>query len=333
VNHRRSLGGYHSPLALAAFGAALLAACARTAVPPSGAPAPPIPGEPWRSERTAVVAQINTARAEVGLGPLAYDSLLERIGDAHCRILIEEGGDGHFSRSGVPPYLRYLLAGGSGFHQENVGSYSTTGKVADSVLARILSASVEDMLAEVPPNDGHRRALLDPQVTHLGVGLAVWGGEVRVTHELATEVMQSWTPPPAVAAPGTPVALSGQLLRPWQPEAVEVLWEKLPRPLSDAQLRALRAYGYPQRRATFQANRAVGPESTAAFTVDRFGAFRFRWSAGPHEGVEIVLLWARHGHDRQSIPVAASATVVVGTAELPPELAFWQGLRSSPTRP
>lgn len=327
------MGGYHSPLALGAFGAVLLAACARVALPPPGSPVPSFPGEPWRSERIAVVAQINAARAEVGLGPLAYDPLLERIGDAHCTILIEEGGDGHFSRSGVPPYLRYLLVGGSGFHQENVGSYSTTGKVADSALARILSASVEDMLAEVPPNDGHRRALLDPSVTHVGVGLAVREGEVRMTHELATEVTQSWTPPPAVAAPGTPVALSGRLARPWQPEAVEVLWEKLPRPLSDAQLRTIRAYGYPQRRATFHVNRAVAPESTAVFTVDRLGVLRFRWSAGPHEGVEIVLLWARNGHDRQLVVVAASATVVVGTAELPPELAFWQRLRSSPTQP
>ena len=311
----------------------LLAACARVSPRPTVSPGPSFPGEPWRSERTAVVGQINAARAAAGLGPLAYDSLLERIGDAHCRILIEEAGDGHFSRSGVPPYLRYLLAGGNGFHQENVGSYSTTGKVADSALARLLSASVDNMLAELPPNDGHRRALLDPWVTHVGVGLAVRDGEVRVTHELATEVTQSWTPPPAVAAPGTPVALSGRLARPWQPEAVEVLWEKLPRPLPDAQLRAIRAYGYPQRKATFQVNRAVAPESTPAFTADRLGALRFHWSAGPHEGVEIVLLWARHGNDRQLVSVAAAATVVVGTAELPPELAFWQGLRSSPTQP
>ncbi|HLE60169.1 MAG TPA: CAP domain-containing protein, partial [Thermoanaerobaculaceae bacterium] len=248
MNHRRSLGGYHSLLALGTFGVVLLPACARVALLPPASPVPSSPGEPWRSERTAVVAQINSARAELGFPPLAYDSTLERVGDMHCRILIEERGDGHFSRSGVPPYLRYLLAGGNGFHRENVGSYSTMGRVADSALARILLISVEDMLAEVPPNDGHRRSLLDPWVTHVGVGLAVRGGEVRMTHELATEVTQSWAPPPAAAAPGTALALSGRLARPWQPEVVEVLWEELPRPLSDAQLHAIRAYGYPERR-------------------------------------------------------------------------------------
>jgi uncharacterized protein YkwD len=178
VNHRRSLRGYHSLLAVGTFGAVLLDACTPVRVSPPAAP-PMVfsPAAPWRAEPAAVVTQINAARAELGLPPLAYDSTLERVGDAHCGILVEEGGDAHFSRSGVPPYLRYLLAGGNGFHRENVGSYSTTGRVADSALAQILYRSVAEMLAEVPPNDGHRRSLLDPWVTHLGVGLA--SGAVR----------------------------------------------------------------------------------------------------------------------------------------------------------
>lgn len=334
MNHRRSLGGYHSLLALGTFGVVLLAACAPVRLSPSVPSSPVVasPRNPWRAERAAVVAQINAARAELGLPALAYDSTLERVGDAHCEILIEEGGNGHFSRSGVAPYLRYLLAGGHGFHRENVGSYSTTGAVKDSAVAPILANSVENMLAEVPPNDGHRRSLLDPWVTHVGVGLAVRGGEVCMTHELATQVAQSWEAPPTVVAPGTPVTLSGRLAKPWQPEAVEVLWEELPRPLSDSQLRAIRSYGYPERRAMFDANRSTAPAGTA-FSEDRSGAFRFRWLAGPHEGVEIVIVWARHGSNRELLPAAASATAVVGTAKLPPELGLWQGLRSSPTPP
>jgi len=329
------VGGYHSLLALGTFGAVLVQACApvRLSPPQPARTVTDSPGDPWRAERAAVVEQINRARAELGLPPLAYDSTLERVGNAHCRTLIDEGGNGHFSRGGVPPYLRYLLAGGSGFHGENVGSYSTTGTVADSALARILSTSVEDMLAEVPPNDGHRRSLLDPWMTHVGIGLAVRGGEVRMTHELATEVTQSWSPPPSAAAPGTLMSLSGRLAKPWQPEAVEVLWEELPRPLSDAQLRAIRAYGYPERRSMFRVNRSSTPNSMPAFTVDGFGSFRYRWTTGPHEGVEIVLLWARRGEGRQLVPVAVSGTVVVAKAELPPELAIWREINGSTTHP
>jgi uncharacterized protein YkwD len=332
MNHRRSPGGYHSLLTLGTLAALLLPACTPVASRAPDPPAPARPGPAWQAERTAVVAQINAARAGLGLQALAYDSLLERVGDAFCAILIEEGGDSHFSRSGVPPYLRYLLAGGNGFHRENVGSYSTTGTVTDAQVNSILLRTVEEMLAEVPPNDGHRRSLLDPWVTHIGVGVAVHGGEVRVTHELATEVTQSWTPPPAVAAPGTPLALSGQLLRPWQPEAVDVLWEEMPHPLSDAQTRGIRTYGYPKRRAIFYSNRSTPPGTTPPFTVNTLGTLGFRWFTAPHEGVEFALLLARRVSDGELVPVAASATVVLATGTLPPELAFWRGLGASPAQ-
>jgi hypothetical protein len=62
------------------------------------------------------VAQISAARAELELPAFAYDSLLARVGEAHCAIIIGEGGEGHFSRAGVPSQLRHRLVGGTGFH-------------------------------------------------------------------------------------------------------------------------------------------------------------------------------------------------------------------------
>jgi uncharacterized protein YkwD len=341
VNHRRSSRGYHSCLALGTIAAALLPSCVEVQPPAPDAPPPVVaPTAPWRAARTAVVAQINAARSEAGLPPLRYDPLLQAVGDAHCAILLAEGGDGHFSSSGVPPYLRWLLAGGYGYHMENVGAYSTTGRVTEAALPGILARSVAGMLDEVPPADGHRRALLDPWVTHIGVGLAWGDGEVRMTHELAVEVTEGWAPPPLVAAPGSRVALSGRLPLPWEAGAVEVCWQPLPQPLSAAELRGLRTYAYPPRRAMLYANRpsaepnvdaarggSGGPGTAAApFVVDRRGRFTASWTTGPHEGVEVALLWARHGPERPFVPVAASATVVVRTGTLPPELAFWRGL-------
>jgi uncharacterized protein YkwD len=327
-------------------GIALLSVCAPAhfSAPP---PPPPIPAphEPWHAERAAVVEQINSARAELGLAALRYDSLLERVGDAHCRILIEEGGDGHFSHNGVPPYLRWLLAGGSGFHRENVGTYSTTGTVIDDTLPSILARIVASMLAEVPPSDGHRRSLLDPWVTNIGIGLAVGDGDVRMTHELAVEVTERWVPPPVVAGPGTVVGLSGRLAKPWQPVAVKVLWEALPHPLTDVEARAIRSYSYPPSRAVYLANRPAGSGTgtadawpargpiVAPFGVDARRAFSFQWSTGPHEGVEYVLLFARHKNAAEAVPVAASATVVFERASLPPALAFWQDVGQGIDRP
>jgi len=290
------------------------------------------------------VAQVNTARAAAGLPAFAYDAGLERVGDAHCETLIAEGGDGHFSRSGVPPYLRYLLAGGNGFHRENAAMFSSSAAVLPSTVGRILERSVVSMLDELPPDDGHRRALLDPDVTHIGVGIAVRGGEIRMTHELATEVAQAWTPPPAVARPRTHVGLAGRLVPPWHPMVAEVLWEPLPRPLSAEQLRAIHAYAYPPRRIVFDANRPLGerplpqgagspgPVTETPFTVDRFGNFSLHWLTGTGEGVELVVIAATDGRRTALVPVAASATVVTAAGTLPEELEHWRRLGSAPVR-
>jgi hypothetical protein len=276
------------------------------------------------------VDAINEARRAVGAPALAYDSLLERVGNAHCQSLFEEGGDGHFSISGVAPYLRWLLAGGSGYHRENVFRFSHAGAGGAINMRDVVLEGVAAMLAEKPPDDGHRQALLAVAVTHIGVGLAREGGEVRMSHELATEVVESWAAPPVVAAPRSALVLSGRIGRPWHVAAASVLWQELPQPLTPAQTSALRSYGYPPQRVGYQANQpASGLDAQlhdAPLTVDRAGNFTLRWTAGAHEGVEIALLWAQHGDRSELVPVAASATVVRTDATLPAPLARWRSL-------
>jgi hypothetical protein len=271
------------------------------------------------------VARIARARAEAGVAPLAYDAVLERVGNLHCRTLVDERAAGHFSLSGVPPYLRYALAGGVGFHRENVASFSTTAPVAEPDLPAILFRSVEDMLAERPPNDGHRKALLDPWASHLGVGVGWVGGEVRMTHELATIAADRWEAPALLAAPGTPLALSGHLAWPWQLAAVEVQWEPPPTPRSRADLQATAGYSYPPQRSFTQVAGRSGDESR--LRVDRLGTFTYRWVAGPRPGVELVVVWAHPDTGSSDlIPVALSATVVTGDGRSTPALAPWLAL-------
>jgi hypothetical protein len=176
------------------------------------------------------VDAINAARRAAGTPALVYDGLLERVGDLHCKLLLEEVGDGHFSVSGVPPYLRYLLAGGSGYHRENAFRYSRTGSGGDINLRQVVLDGVAAMLGEKPPDDGHRQALLEAAVTHIGVGLTRLGGEVRMSHELATEVTESWAPPPIVAVPRSVLVLSGRVAKPWRAAAAAVLLAVVTRP-------------------------------------------------------------------------------------------------------
>ena len=328
VNHSRSSGGYHSCLAAGTLG--LLLACCAPLPPPAAPAAAAVPGAPWQAERAAVVSRLNQARAQAHLPALAYDSLLERVGDAHSREVLDDKVQGHFALSGVPPYLRYLLAGGTGFHQENASSFSSSRPVVRAQLAAILMTSVERMLEEVAPHDGHRRTILDPWVTHVGVGLAWDGGEVRASQEFATLLAQELTPLPTSTTPRSAVMMTGRLRKPWQPAAVEVLWEELPHARTAAELRNVHAYSYPPRRVAFfvadrGANFGTGmPAASAA--LDKFGTFTFRWQTSGFEGVEVAIVLARNGSGRDLVPAAASATVVTTSGSLPPALERWRAL-------
>ena len=41
----------------------------------------------------------------------------------------------------------------------------------------------ENMLREKPPSDGHRRTILDPEATHVGVGWAAENGRFQMAQE------------------------------------------------------------------------------------------------------------------------------------------------------
>jgi uncharacterized protein YkwD len=311
----------------------VLAACA-----PTGGRAPRLapvdqihPTEPWTEVKRQVLDGVNRARRQAGLAPVAWDRVLEHTGDEFCRRLVAEGGTGHVVADGVPPYLRYVLAGGDGFHRQNVGSLDSTGSVDPADLSEIALELLASMLGEQPPDDGHRETILDPLATHLGVGVAVGDGSVRISHEFAGRRATEWRPPPVVARPLTLVRLDGAVSEPLEVAAVEVLWQPLPaeRP---ADASPVRVYGYPPSRAVFAApvHSHAGSRAGDVETLSTGGRgrFTFSWRTGPEDGVELVIVWAgpRRSGARLT-PVGLAATVVTGDGRLPPTLAAWAALR------
>ncbi len=292
-----------------------------------------MPTGEWQAAKAATLAAINAARADAGLGPVAWDATLERVGDAFCAALLAEIAVGHVAADGVAPYLRALLAGESGFHRENVGSYDSTAGVELEEVEGIALVMLADMLAETPPNDGHRRTILEPTATHLGVGVAVRGGAVRVAHEMSSRSAVAWRPPPLVVRPFDAARLGGRLARPWRPTGVEVLWEPLPVPRAPG-TPPVRTYAYPPVRSfTSGGDSGLGPlgftrpDDAAALKLDSDG-FSFVWKAGAGPGVEITVVWARrNAGERALTPVASAATVVTPDGTLPPALQKWADLR------
>jgi uncharacterized protein YkwD len=117
-----------------------------------------------------VVAHINAARAAAGLSPLTLDSKLSKASALHNQLMINgcglehqcpgEGGIGdRFSAQGVS----WTSAG------ENIGFGSSGSSDADIIKAA--NGLTDSMLAEKPPNDGHRKNLLNTGYKKIGLSV------------------------------------------------------------------------------------------------------------------------------------------------------------------
>ena len=130
-----------------------------------------------------VLDHINAARAGENLAPLALDTSLSRAAVLHNQRMIDgcglahqcagEGGLGErFSAQGV----RWSSAG------ENIG-FGFAG-AADAEIVKAANGLCDSMLAEVPPEDGHRKNLLNKGFERIGLSVVREpGGKVWLTQD------------------------------------------------------------------------------------------------------------------------------------------------------
>ncbi|GAB2622583.1 hypothetical protein Aab01nite_26540 [Paractinoplanes abujensis] len=136
----------------------------RRTKPPTSAP------ETSGSVLDQVLGHINAARKDEGLPPFTLDTKLSRAAALHNQLMISgcglshecpgEGGIGdRFSAQGVK------WSGAA----ENIG-YGSSG-ASDSAQAGAANGLTDSMLAETPPNDGHRKNLLNPGLKRIGLSI------------------------------------------------------------------------------------------------------------------------------------------------------------------
>jgi uncharacterized protein YkwD len=117
-----------------------------------------------------VVAHINAARAAAGLSALTLDTKLSKASAIHNQLMIngcglehqcsgESGIGDRFSAQGV----QWTSAG------ENIGFGSSGASDADIIKAA--NGLTDSMLAEKPPNDGHRKNLLNTGYKRIGLSV------------------------------------------------------------------------------------------------------------------------------------------------------------------
>jgi uncharacterized protein YkwD len=271
--------------------------------------------------REHVLKLINRDRKLYNLPPVQLDLEASAIGDDYCRRQIENGTNGHFTTDGLAPYMRYSFAGGNDGVSENAAAWSANYAFSDRALYEMARRSQDAMMAESAPDDGHKRTILDPHATHVGIGLAWQRSEFRLVHEFIRRYVRWTRPLPRRARIGETVLVAGEPINGATVEAISVHHERVPEAMPAHVANALSNYSLPSKRkdyfprlrqeytrhpnGTIEIVRREYPGGHRGdFTVAKDGAFSFDvpFTQGP--GIYTVVVWVRR--DGVNLPVSAS---------------------------
>lgn len=270
----------------------------------------------FEAEKLSLLEQMNRDRAADGAPALLYEPRAALVGDRYCLEMALSRSTGHWDPMGRAPYVRWGLAGGVDYHSQNAVAFSRDDGPDDRpLLDRLLEAHAA-MMAERPPRDGHRRLILDPTMTHVGIGAAAVGGQFRMSQEF-TRVLLEWVEvPDRPLEAGSLAALVAQPLPGWRVAEVEVRWEP---PLPGAATEAVHrggGYGYPEvvRRLRPSPPKGLvdvsGAEPDFPVAEDGRFALRFELSEGPGFYFVVCLLRPWPAVDQSELLRASAAMIV-----------------------
>ena len=265
--------------------------------------------DPRPADKRLLFERINRDRLRHGVPAVSWEPRAALVGDLFCLDAALTGSAGHWDMQGRAPYLRWGLAGGVAYHAQNAAAWSLASGRFDGPVGEMLIQSHESMMAETPPHDGHRRLLLDPAYTHVGIGLAVVGRQFRLSEEF-TRVAFEW-----IAVPSQPLragslaTMAGRPLPGWQVGLVEVRFEPPPKPLSLLEIEARSSYGYPPTVRTMY------PEAGRdGLEVRHRGEVRLRFVLDQGPGHYFVLCYVRRAGDGPKLLTMMPATAAMVTA-------------------
>ena len=201
--------------------------------------------------------RINRDRVHHGLQPVQFHAALSNLADRHCEEMLKQKYTSHWNRSGFKPYMRYSEGGIAAHTEENIATMRRTPfRLSRESLEREVRERHESLLNEKPPADGHRRSILGPHHTDVGVGLA-YDSTGLVLIEVYADEYARLQPTPARARLSEKLKLSGAVFRPgYVLDSILIYFEPLPRKFSVAELESTGAYSLPDE---FQTLRPILP--------------------------------------------------------------------------
>jgi len=211
----------------------------------------PAPRMNLQQARDYMLSLINRDRAAHGVAPVQMDTEATKAGQWHSDEMAKKLFNGHWHPDGTKPQRRYTLCGGMDYDAENShgclpNSQFTTEVAADqSFTASEIEKEEACYFDEVPPRDGHRKNILDPGRTHVGIGLTLitlTAGDTQYRQIISSQEFVNKFGRYRISAgemkPNVPFSFGGVLQPGYAVHSVSVSWEKAPAPISLDELRA-----------------------------------------------------------------------------------------------
>lgn len=150
---------------------------------PARAEAPPMVD--LAAVRNQLLALLDAHREAQGLGDLRMDPRAQAAAQAHSLDMARDGVLRHVDANGKTPFDRYHAAGGdSRYYGENVAWYGFADE-SRAALASAIAKLDAQMMAERPPDDGHRTNIVSPLYGAVGIGIAVGPGGIYLTEDFS----------------------------------------------------------------------------------------------------------------------------------------------------
>jgi len=265
-----------------------------------------------------MVALVNRDRATQGLGPVELDDGAPTVaGQAHAEDMARLGYLGHWGSDGSVPEQRHTEAGGSDMVLENALCFTDEARRTLDPKALIDPAQVERaesmFFDEVPPNDGHRKNILKPGHTKVGIGVAQ---PIATPTELPvpcfaqefTDGYGSYAALPKRAKVGTVVRVEGSLAAGARPTGVGVARVVKPGPIAASDLNKRRSYPVPK---PFQMYWGPGFVTPVPVKIDG-GKLAIDVPLSDHAqpGLYEISVWAKLGKSEEHTMVSLRTIVV-----------------------
>src|SRR5262249_29221578 len=275
-------------------------------------------------------------RSSQGLAPVVLDFTASDVAQKHSDEMAEWSYVSHWDLKGRKPDERYSEAGGRGAvfendYTNNKNPYMGHGSAVSAsrlLPRREIEQAEEWFFNQQAPYDRHRRNILDPHHTQVGIGISLafdrrWGMRMTVAQEFVNttaEVSQS----PLQLAPGESRRINGRIRMGSSLAAIQICREGLPFPMTPNQLNSTGPYYLPpytvasylpsapgyQTPVTVSKTRA-NEEFSMDLTADR------RWA----DGLYYILVWVRDPSSQQPYIGSTRTVRVAPDADRPIDVA------------